>query len=300
MGAIRNTLSSIPVVGASQKLFVFLFFGAIKGVIRKIGFWAMVATAVISALIMYVAENAEDTASFAGLSRASWFNVAGSLLATALFLFIQGLINLVRGAEEAVYKDKYQLFVEQHGLKDLFQQRGSGDAVHLYGRLIESARARVWAAGMTNRHFADQHSERLGDLLRARSVDVVVAFWEPRAFLITREPDGAKHRILSVQSTLEHSQAQEWDTVVANTQRRIGQVVGSPITGTLRILNISHVCNFSCLIIDDDVFFFPFLAGPDSTNDPTIHCRADIGIGKAIVDHLAELFAAPAFSRRVS
>jgi len=61
--------------------------------------------------------------------------------------------------------------------------------------------------------------------------------------------------------------------------------------GQWRIANVSCVTNFTCMIVDDDVFFFPFLSGPDSTNNPTVWCSATHGVGRAIVDHIEKLLA---------
>ena len=194
--------------------------------------------------------------------------------------------------------------VDEQGLKNIFTQRGSENAVKTYADLIRNADKRVWAIGMTNRHFLRQHTHTLLEGLKTKDLDVVISFWNPSATLRVPLEDASEdaqteRSIIEVQATLEQgaSPNTDWANLVAEVElefiKRLDELPS--IAGQVKILHCSHTSNFTCLVIDTDLFFFPFLDGTDSTNDPIIHCQTTRGIGRRIELHLSGLIPRSTF-----
>jgi hypothetical protein len=223
-------------------------------------------------------------------SKNSWLSVTASMFAATLFLFLQSFMNLINSTEDNLYKLKYEEFVETFKLKEIFPQRGSIDIVNLYQKLTKKAEKRIWAIGMTNRHFIDQHKDSITKALQNHNIDIVIAFWNPTSTIESIiNGKQKKHNMLDIQYALEDAASSNtnWEDSIKERQRKFKNHIeeNSPLKGELRIVDLSHPTNFTCFVIDDELFFFPFLSGPESTNDPTIHCNITDGIGKRIYDH---------------
>jgi hypothetical protein len=48
--------------------------------------------------------------------------------------------------------------------------------------------------------------------------------------------------------------------------------------------------NFSCMVVDSSVFFFPYLAAGESWQQPMLYTSSQTGIGENIVKHLTKIF----------
>ncbi|HUW10616.1 MAG TPA: hypothetical protein VM537_12865 [Anaerolineae bacterium] len=230
-----------------------------------------------------------------GVSSAVWLAVTGSVLASALFGLIQWVISSAAESSQSLLKDSYRGLVEENGIRQVFSQRGDDVVLKVYKELIARAEERVWAIGQTNRHFTDQHKDALAKALDRRGMDVVVAFWNPLTELVTPSHAVGRRCIVEVQSAIERTpgSSEGWRNEIAQRQASLAAAFSKaePMKGQWRIANVSCVTNFTCMIVDDDVFFFPFLSGPDSTNNPTVWCSATHGVGRAIVDHIEKLLA---------
>lgn len=274
-----------------NEFFVRLYWATLRKLINKSNLIVLILTGIISYLIFCLGEYSQDF-SFLSIPKATWVAVTASVLASTLFFCIQSVINYLRDGKDDTYKYVYEKMVDGFGVKEIYDQRGSTDIQEQYKSRIAASTRRVWAFGMTNRHFVDQHFEKLEDLLVNRDVDVLISFWNPAAYLVD-ESTGDKNNILEIQQKLESNLTYDadWKNAIEKVQERlVGRVKKlTNIKGALRVANITTPCNFSCLIVDDDIFFFPFLAGPESTNDPMLHCTTTIGIGNAIFNHFNKL-----------
>ncbi|WP_437304472.1 hypothetical protein [Sorangium sp. So ce388] len=252
--------------------------------------WLAIGVSGAFSLIIFVAAEISPERGVWGISKASWLSVCGGVFASFLFLCIQSALIALSTTNRDVYRAAFDDLVEKHGVKAVFSQRGSDDIKALYKKLLAAPHHRVWAIGMTNKHFVEQHLASLVDTLRKYEIDLVIAFWDPATTLTVKQNGGRSRSIIEAQAALEGSPGSRWDEVISKRQRRIVDAVnGQPIRGEIRIVNISSVTSFSCFVIDDDVFFFPFLAHADSTNDPTIHCAAEGSIGNSIIEHFTKL-----------
>lgn len=291
--AYRERSTSWKAGADMSKFFAQIFWVSLKFLLRKSKIASMFLTCGISFFILLAVVGRKEP--ILGVPKESSLAVAGSLLAAALFLIIQWIISLVETAQSGLYEAKYAELVDKHGLKDVYAQRGGQEAVEAYRSLIRAASCRVWAVGMTNRHFIAQHVDSILKLLSEKSdVQVVIAFWDPRAKLLTPTHTIKERCILDVQHLIEQNAISLDTTRVTPIGEREKEFVKrlsemSEMRGSVEIINVSTVANFTAFLIDNDVFFFPFVSGPDSTNDPTIQCSAVNGIGVRIVEHLENI-----------
>lgn len=272
--------------------FVLLYWSALRKALERMRFAAMVMTFVVSFLLLVLADLSADDGTL-NVSKAALLGVSGSIFAASAFLFLQSLVDAISGTAENVYHTYYRDLADRCGLKSLFSQRGGDDVISLYSSLISRARSRVWAVGMTNRHFLLQHKDALIEVLRSHQVDVRISFWDPTAAI---QCNGEQQTLIGLQDRAEtgrlHSSS-DWNRVITDRQRAFaGEIAAAgSLRGHVRIFNTRSPAAFSCLLVDDDLFFFPFLAMLESTNHPTIRCDAMTGIGKDITQHVSLLLA---------
>src|SRR5262249_32574681 len=137
---------------------------------------------IISLLLFLVGELAQDGA-LLGVSKATWQNVTGGVFAAFLFYLVQWMVELVRDTETTRKEEVFRHFFEVQGIHTVFTSRGAADVKERYTETITNAKKRVWAVGMTNRHFATQHATALAKLLSSHPIEIVVVFWDPAAVL---------------------------------------------------------------------------------------------------------------------
>ncbi|VTR94012.1 unnamed protein product [Gemmata massiliana] len=103
--------------------------------------------------------------------------------------------------------------------------------------------------------------QRLWPLLQRFALSKwVVAFWDPDAILRTPCRPTPERSILEVQAALEQTTGAEWGKQIDNSEAALIRhfPAGATRHGNLQMLRLASVTNFSCPIVDDNVFFFPF------------------------------------------
>jgi|GEM_PF-5725721 len=271
-----------------NEFIVKLFWGTYKKLIDRSQIAAIIFTCVITFMLFLLIEKDKSEIIY-GISRTSWMAIITSLLAAAIFLIIQWLVSLFEKVKPLIFQDTWHELVEKYGLKKIYSQRGSSEIVKQYDELIKNARNRIWAFGMTNKHFVEQHKSTITNLIKKKGVDVVIAFWNPKTKMILNENEIKS--IIGIQEIIEdNTESINIEGKIKSRQKGFtNEIVNVKIKGRIKIINISSPTNISCFIIDDEVFFFPYLSGPDSTDDPAFHCSASIGIGKRIYEHFINL-----------
>jgi len=279
-----------------KSIFVSSWFKALYRLLRNVNWIAIFITLVIAWLFLAITESAQQTAVFAGFSKTTWAAVGGSLFAASLFLTVQSFIDAIKKAEADTYRDFYEDLALDFGVKSIYEHRGTSATNMTYRTLMEGATHRIWAIGMTNRHFIKEHASLIVEKLRNKPIDVIVAFWHPDAKLqLPNQGRTAPPSIIESQARIEGvaGNADEWSKMVIQQENTLLRLVDAlpAVRGNLKILHLAIVTNITCLVVDDDLFFFPFLARVESTDDPTIHCTADAKLGSKIVQHFENLFA---------
>lgn len=258
---------------------------------KGVNWLAIIALGIITYLLL--ANSEQD--SYFGLTQTAWFSVCGSVFASFLFLLLQILTALFKDSTAKSFEAIYDDLVVTKGLCAVHFQRGSEELIKEYHENLQSASKRIYAIGITNRHFVNQHLSSLTETLSSRKIDVIVAFWDPDTEIsIKRNGTAKSYKATDFHALMEHGTQSSYSDIVHKQQKVIIEKVNSltTIKGRLRVLSLSSLTNFTCFIIDDDVYFFPFLArNVESTNDPTIHCSSKTGLGKIILEHFEQLFS---------
>lgn len=280
-----------------RRFFVASFWGILVSLFERSRVISLFVIGLIAMLIFLLVAGYEETGTLLGIPIFFWIGVAGSVLAAFIFSLLVWIIDLLGQAKTRFHEEYYNSIGKTQGVKNVISQRGDDNTVNLYSKCLKNARIRAWAIGMSNTHLVHQHTDAFLKLLQSYEIDVVIVFWSPFTKLLTPKHTVQQRCILAVQEMIEKNISTEtnWETSIRGRQDHLKRVIGAPpnIRGRFRIINISRATNFSCFILDDEVFFFPFLGGPDSTNEPTIHCDATLGIGKRVVDHIDRLINGP-------
>jgi hypothetical protein len=71
------------------------------------------------------------------------------------------------------------------------------------------------------------------------------------------------------------------------------------LKGQIKIVSTSIPSAFTAFIIDDEVFFFPFLATDYSTQTPTLLASIDTGLGKCVYNHFKKILSDDAVMRKM-
>lgn len=319
-----------------DRLYVYLIWKSIRGLITFSSFATVLLMTIFSIFILIYAENLASNPQSLNekilwLSKAAWLGICGSIFASAVFWGVQAVMALFNRAKRDTYEQTYRTLVEEFGLNTIYKLKGGNDALHEYKRVVENAKRRIWAVGMSNRNFSRQHMGKILDLLKRNpSVDVVIAFWNPNAYLVIEE-DGqgeveqlggtgedageasgfvsaegstsgatpksvvtkppVKMPVFVAQAKLEEREPNSAKEI-RDRQHELEEMIEkerSAIQGHLRILNLSMVTYISCMVIDQEVFFFPYLSGDDSNGSPMIYCDATRGIGEQVFGHIDNL-----------
>ncbi|MCA6128689.1 hypothetical protein [Thalassolituus oleivorans] len=227
-----------------------------------------------------------------GLSKSSLLAISGSILASSLFWVVNRVIHLLDTSQKSVVNDYFKHTHDEFGLKHIFDQRGGQDILNLYKELLTKAERRIWAIGMTNQSFTQQHLPIILQRCEHISgIEVKLLFWNPNAKIVVK--DFPPTHIHEIQTKLEHKANSEtnWISKVDGYLNSLKSQISAygELKGRIDIYYITMPTNISCLVVDDDIFFFPFLSRGSSNLDPHMHFDATRGIGKIIVEHYDEV-----------
>jgi hypothetical protein len=205
------------------------------------------------------------------------------------------LIELFSKIFLAGKKESSELFLKEifikHGLEDIFSARGINDE---YEKRILKAKNRIWAIGMTNSNLKKyQLSNILSRISSNENIDVVISFWAHDSKFHIEYISQNEISIINQQLLIEDKKTigQNVITGSCNEIKAEYQKIKNLKAGNLKLVEMTLPSNFTCFIIDDDVFFFPFLSTVESTSSPTILCNINRGIGKDIFEHFRNVLA---------
>jgi len=262
------------------------------GAMRASPWLAAIVLILFSTLILVIFEGRDTSFELWFLSKATYMAVAGSLLASALFWILHHVISSLEKARDNVSTEYFQKMHNDWGLVEIFGQRGEPDVQKLYKSLIKKSTKRIWAIGMTNGSCIDQHLALILERCsKVPDIDVKLVYWDPGTKITVRQEPAVA--IMEIQARLELKSATSTDWVtkmeahlefVTDSIRDAGS-----LRSVIRIYKLSLVTNISCFIIDEHVFFFPFLARSASNLDPHMHFSSEKGIGELITQHYAAI-----------
>jgi hypothetical protein len=247
----------------------------------------------ISFISAWAIQSQIDQWSIFGLNKQTTLAVAGSVFAASIFYVLQRLVVAIKQSEELMHKQYYKQLHENYGVKEAFVSRGDEKIKVRYDDLISKATQRVWAIGMSNKCFHERHKHTVQKILCSRAVDIRVVFWDPQTSIHRSEPNNLDMRILDIQNTLEGNIEIEdkWEDDIGERYKSLfNGINNNEIRGNMSVFYWSLPTNFSCMVVDSSVFFFPYLAAGESWQQPMLYSSSQTGIGKNIVKHLTKIF----------
>jgi len=214
-------------------------------------------------------------------------SILSSMLAGAIvFLLIELFTKIyLAGKKEstAIYYD--EMFVK-NGVEEIFLTRGINSE---YEKRIKKAENRIWAIGMTNGNLIKHQLDNIiSRITFVENIDVVISFWSATSSFTKAYETQKDISIINQQLHIEDKKTIE-NKLITNRFEQIKKKyisVRNTKSGKLKIVEMTLPSNFTCFIIDDDVFFFPFLSAVESTSSPIILCNINRGIGKEIYKHM--------------
>lgn len=218
-----------------------------------------------------------------------------SIIASIVILIIYSLID----KKKETIIDIYNKF----GLTNLYEKKT--DAVADFNEALKKCKQRVWAIGITNKAFIKQQKNSFNNLIENNcSIDIKIVFWDDCSKIVNNNE--VFKSIIDVQLALENQLSiscfndileQKLYKDIINTLKEIDNEIKEEYKENIEIGFITSPSNFSCLVIDDNVFFYPFLSTGESNSTPMILCDAKGIIGKSILEHYEYLFKSKPYYR---
>lgn len=263
------------------------------------GHWlACVIVSSVAMVVYRIVQQVPEHTQLLLMDKESWLAMSRSICASAIFFLVTEAIVKIRNVPKNVQEQFSERMQSKLGLTDGFVQRGSTDALAAYEDVLRHAEKRVWAIGCTNARFC-QREETISRLMTAKDsrVDVRIVFLNPDALV---RWNGHERALVSLQTSQENGTGHHGMGIgdrIARLRVLAAGLTGA--TGRLRVYKLTTACLFTCLLVDDCVFFFPMLARSDSGQDPTLLATTREPVGKALLEHFTKVLAVPEFSEVV-
>lgn len=231
-----------------------------------------------------------ETTTILALDRTSWLSIMTSVAASGTFLVAVEVYRALadRHAREQAAR-LHRLEVEL-GIRDVFSSKSDGNIIAAYKVAMANARSRVWAMGLSNNQFLEQHSATLKARRRLHpNLDIRLYFFDPDA-TVTSAKQAIKSlplvNLFDFPRSIYKSEKRSADA--KNFVEKV-QADSELLARVYAVLSSSY---FSLMIIDDDAFFFPYLAAPeDASSHPMLMVNTRGEIGRRLVQHVEQLTA---------
>ena len=272
-----------------KKHFSLLFWRAFSQLLRKAQWVAIVLLMLAAYFAVALTDGVSEAWHAGALSKDVTLRLAGSLLSSAVFLFLVQVVTAIRDAPTSAESTYFKAMHDQFGIREAFEHRGEPAALDRYRKALQRASRRIWAIGMTNRRFVSSHADAVHQALRRSSeMDVKLIFTDEALVLSW---DEVSINAIELQTQLEDKAPGAGSPkYLSSFVQKFKDAHGSSDVGHLQILKLRSSCQFTCFVIDDDVFFFPMLARHGSAQDPTILVDARGVLGGALLHHFESLF----------
>jgi hypothetical protein len=242
-------------------------------------------------VILILLGSQDDTYTLLSVSKSTLVSIATSIVASVIFYLILEVINAKKNAENKLVKN--------FGLQNIFEEKIL--AKENYAKSIKKSKCKIWAIGKSQSSFISQHAEIINNLItKNKNIEIKIIFWDCQSTLNIN--NSSKH-ICCIQDaiknkSIKHLSSTECDNETIKIKNRINDLkttidIENQKNITIGFLNIPT--NFSCLITDDDTYFFPFLSNEKSNKSPMIQCSSNKKLGESIIRHYEEIFKEDTF-----
>jgi len=231
-----------------------------------------------------------------GLSKAIWIAISGSVLASAIFTILFGSINYFIAAKEKMEEDYFKKYHNEFGIKTIYSQRGNEEVCKEYSDLLSKAKSRIWAIGIDNSNFYNDHIGILKYKFQTETlIDILVCFLSTDS-KIKLHPNQSDEQEIEISNAFYILSDGIDKNMNSATTKRINSLINTfetinKRTGRLRIFELTSSTFFTTFIIDDDVFFFPYVCtSSELSKTPIIRVSANLTLGEHIIKHYEKIF----------
>jgi hypothetical protein len=253
---------------------------------HAVHFAIIVIAGLIAICLLFIVTRQPPNWTLMTLAREVWVAILTSFGASALFALIAAFSDAFALKKQSLENEYFSEVRDVLGISSGRAHRI--DYLDVYRDRIKRANRRIWAFGTTNKAFISTHHAALTQKAKGNNMDIRIAFLDPEATLTV-----AGAPAISLLVALERM---ERGTATGSIAEIRGRLDGLSLTN-IKILLVSAPTQFSCLVIDDVVFFFPFTAPSVSSHQPMLEVQADHIIGKSIIEHLDTLMTSTDFCR---
>lgn len=223
-------------------------------------------------------------------------SVVTSVAASAVFFFVVEALRSYIDRDTVENASRLHRLQNEIGIREVYASKSQREIIAEYKRTIATARYRIWALGLSNNQFVDQHSLAIRHRKHAYpGLDVRVHFFDPDATVCSpaiTDSDFPLVNIFDFPTHLYRSEKRKQDA------HSFAQRVLADRELDARVFFVLIPCYFSMMIVDDTAFFFPYLMAPeDASSNPMMMVDTTGEIGARLVDHVAQLSANPLLCR---
>lgn len=227
-----------------------------------------------------------------GIPTTYWIGLVGSVSASGIFFSVSE--SLRWSFDSSVYRQHQRLqYFERHvGLIDFFDQKGSDSANSDYSNAIKKAEYRVWAFGISNGEFINEHLDTIiQKKKKLATLDVCICFVDPDTKIVLHgDCEQADLSFVQLFDTMRST-----TIAVDDVQRvRIGAAIvnkaAAEASVAIDVKAVTSAGYISAMVVDNVIYVFPFTAvSKDNTRTPYMKISVDSQLGIAFYDFLSHL-----------
>lgn len=231
-----------------------------------------------------------------GLNRDVAIGVLASVAASCAFYAVLETGIHISDSSGRAELTRLSRFEDQYGISDALLNKSGDNAIELYRKSIQEAKIRVWAMGISNNQFIDQHWTNIkARKLQEPLLNVTVLFFDPES---TVSRIGIQEGTPLINLFDFPEATYNSDKRASNVHKHSREIALDSIRPSVYLVTLPSY--FSMMVVDDRVFFFPFLAiAEDAASHPILVLDANKNLGERLVKHFIQLTRNTLLCRKV-
>lgn len=247
-------------------------------------------------LVVVGFQDMPESARFLNFERAVLLSITTSMAASGVFFAVVESFRALTDRHSAKISERLKHLERDLGIQDVFSSKSQRETIEKYKLTIASACFRIWAVGLSNNQFLEQHSAIIKQRRRSKpALDVRVHFFDPDASVshaLTEIESFPLVNLFDFPRTLYQSEKRRTDIRAAASSVLKDQELRA------RVFYVLVPSYFSLMIVDNTAFFFPYLVAPeDASSNPMFMIDTSGEIGERLVQHVEQLCTNPLLCR---
>lgn len=217
-------------------------------------------------------------------------SILASVAASSAFFTIVEVFRALTERASAKEAARLERFEKELGIKDVFSSKSQREIIKIYKEAVSNAQSRIWAVGLSNNQFLEQHQTTIKLRRHAYpALDVRVHFFNPDAEVNEKGLGFTDYPLINL---FDFPKSIYKSDKRKNDAREFAKDILSDKGISARVFYILLPCYFSLMIVDETAFFFPYLAAPeDASSNPMMMVSTSGEIGTRLVQHVEQLAA---------